>query len=97
MIINDKSSIRDILQAIAGTWSIATDNGWKCVEVGRIRFFKKVCEAGSNVLPQKFLNERNDVVPVLEFRKGTMTGQSLTLQQTALECAENCIAVIIQF
>ena len=97
MIINDKSSIRDILQAVAGTWSVATDNGWKCVEFGRIRLFKKICDAGSNVLPQKFLNERNDVVPVLEFRKDNLTGQVLSLQQTALECAENCLAVIIQF
>lgn len=97
MIINNKSVMADVLQACAGTWCVSEDNGWRCVEFGRIRMFKKLCEAGSNVLPQKFLNERNDVVPVLEFRKDNLTGQVLSLQQTALECAENCLAVIIQF
>lgn len=97
MIINDKSSIRDLLQAIAGTWSLTSDNGWKCLEIGKARLFKKTCEAGSNVLPQKFLKERNEVNPVIEFRKDTITGQCLTLQQSALEVSENCIAIIIQF
>jgi hypothetical protein len=97
MIINDKSVLKDILQAVSGTWSVAEDNGWRCIECGKIRFFKKVCAAGSNVLPQKFIKERTEVTPVLEFRKNSIAGQVLTLQQTAIECQQNCVCLIIQF
>lgn len=97
MLINSKSVLADVLQACAGTWDVAEDNGWKCVEVGRLRLFRKVCTKGSNVLPQKFLNERKEVTPVIEFRKDTVSGQTLTLQQSALECEENSLCVILQF
>lgn len=97
MIINNKSAFADVLQALAGTWSVSEDNGWRCAEIGKARLFKKTCEAGPNVLPQKFLNERNEVTPVIEFRKDSITGQCLTLQQSALDVSENCIAIIIQF
>jgi hypothetical protein len=97
MIINNKSRIEDILQAVAGTWQVSEDNGWRCIESGKIRFFRKNCETGPNTLPQKFLNERYETTPVIEFRKDTISGQVLNLQQTALNVTEPCIAVIIQF
>ena len=97
MIINDKSNIQDVLQALAGTWSVSEDNGWRCIESGKLRLFKKVCKAGSNVLPEKFLKERKEVTPVMEFHKDSLTGQTLTLQQSALNCSENCVCIIIQF
>jgi hypothetical protein len=34
---------------------------------------------------------------VLEFHKNSLTGQTLTLQQSALICSENCVCIIIQF
>lgn len=97
MIINDKSVLADILQAVAGTWNVATDNDWKCIEIGKLRLFKKLCTKGSNVLPNKFLEEREDITPVLEFRKNDVTGQVLTLQQNAIVVNENAIVIIIQF
>lgn len=99
MEINQTSSLKDLTQALYGTWELSTDEneGWKCIEMGKLRIFKKVCQAGSNVLPQKFLNERTEVTPVLEFRKNNVTGQTLTLQQNAIKIDEAAVVVIIQF
>lgn len=97
MIINNKSVLDDVLQAVVGTWNLSTDNDWKCYEFGRARIFKKILTAGSNVLPEKFLKYRKEVAPVLLFTKDNLTGQTLNLQQNAIEVNENCLAIIIDF
>ena len=97
MIINDKSVLKDVLQSVAGTWDLSTDNGWRVLEMGKVRLFKKLLTKGSNVLPNKFLNNRKDVCPVMLFTKKGLTGQTLDLQQNAIEVKENCVCIIIQF
>lgn len=97
MIINDKSLLKDVLQSVAGTWDLSTDNGWKILEMGKVRLFKKLLTKGSNVLPKKFLNNRKEVCPVMLFTKEGLTGQTLDLQQNAIEVQENCVCIIIQF
>lgn len=97
MIINNKSVFEDVLQSLAGTWDLSTDNGWKVVELGKVRIFKKILSKGSNVLPKEFLNNRKEVCPVMLFTKNGLTGQTLDLQQNAIEVQENCVCVIIQF
>lgn len=97
MLINDKSILKDVLQSMAGTWDLSTDDGWKVIEQGKIRLFKKILTKGSNVLPKKFLNNRKEVCPVMLFTKNGLTGQTLDLQQNAIDVQENCICVIIQF
>lgn len=97
MQINERSRIEDLLAACNGTWEISTDDGWKCLEMSHIRIFKKVLTSGSNVLPQKFLNYRNSVAPVMLFTKDGIKGQTLNLQQNAIEVEENCVAIIMDF
>ena len=97
MVINDKSVLKDVLQSVAGTWDLSSDNGWKVLEMGKVRLFKKLLTKGSNVLPKKFLNNRKEVCPVMLFTKVGLTGQTLDLQQNAIEVQENCVCVIIQF
>lgn len=97
MLVNDKSVMKDVLQAIAGTWDLSTDDDWKVLELGKVRLFKKILTKGSNVLPKKFLNNRYEVCPVMLFTKNGLTGQTLNLQQNAIEVQENCVCLIIQF
>ena len=97
MIINDKSVLKDVLQSVSGTWDLSTDNGWKVLEMGKVRLFKKLLSKGSNVLPKKFLNNRKEVCPVMLFTKKGLTGQTLDLQQNAIDVKENCVCIIIQF
>lgn len=97
MIINDKSLLKDVLQSVAGTWDLSTDNDWRVLEMGKVRLFKKLLTKGSNVLPKKFLNNRKEVCPVMLFTKKGLTGQTLDLQQNAIEVQENCVCIIIQF
>lgn len=97
MQINYKSPLDEVLQALSGTWDISTDNDWKCLEMSNIRIFKKILTTGSNVLPQKFLNYRNNVTPVILFTKNGIKGQTIDLQQNAIVVEENCIAIIIDF
>lgn len=97
MIINDKSLLKDVLQSVAGTWDLSTDNDWRVLEMGKVRLFKKLLTKGSNVLPKKFLNNRKEVCPVMLFTKKGLTGQTLDLQQNAIDVKENCVCLIIQF
>ena len=99
MIINDKSSFKDVLQALAGTWNLTKnkEDEWCCIELGKLRIFKKVLEAGSTILPNKFLNNRKEVCPAMLFTKEDMTGQMIDLQQTAISVEENCLCLILQF
>lgn len=97
MVINDKSLLKDVLQSVAGTWDLSTDNDWRVLEMGKVRLFKKLLTKGSNVLPKKFLNNRKEVCPVMLFTKKGLTGQTLDLQQNAIDVNENCVCIIIQF
>lgn len=97
MIINDTSKISDLLQSCQGTWEVATDNGWKCIQLGKVRIFKKLLSQGSNVLPKKFLEKRYEVCPIILFTKDSINGQVLDLTQNAVDVDENCIGMIIQF
>lgn len=97
MVINDKSVLKDVLQSVAGTWDLSTDNDWRVLEMGKVRLFKKLLTKGSNVLPKKFLNNRKEVCPVMLFTKKGLTGQTLDLQQNAIDVQENCVCIIIQF
>lgn len=97
MLINDKSVFKDVLQALTGTWDLSSDDGWKVLELGKVRLFKKILTKGSNVLPKRFLNNRNEVCPVMLFKKNGITGQTLDLQQNAIDVQENCVCLIIQF
>ena len=97
MTINDHSVLADVLQSLAGTWDLSTNDGWKAIELGKIRLFKKLLTKGSNVLPKKFLNNRKEVCPVMLFTKNGLTGLTLDVQQNAIEVQENCVCLIIQF
>lgn len=97
MTINDHSVLADVLQSLAGTWDLSTNDGWKAIELGKIRLFKKLLTKGSNVLPKKFLNNRKEVCPVMLFTKNGLTGLTLGVQQNAIEVQENCVCLIIQF
>ena len=46
---------------------------------------------------KSFLKYRKEVAPVLLFTKDNLTGQTLNLQQNAIEVNENCLAIIIDF
>ena len=95
MTINQGSKIEDIKQAIKGTWSVSTDNDWKCVELGTIKLYKKLCKEGKNVLPQTFLNNRTDVVPYMAFTKDGISGGVINLQQQFIELNSNALVIII--
>ena len=97
MTINDRSVLADVLQSLAGTWDLSTNDGWKAIELGKIRLFKKLLTKGSNVLPKKFLNNRKEVCPVMLFTKNGLTGLTLGVQQNAIEVQEKCVCLIIQF
>ena len=97
MQINARSRLEDLIAAVVGTWELSSDKDWKCYEFGRARIFKKILKEGSNVLPEKFLKYRKEVAPVLLFTKDNLTGQTLNLQQNAIEVNENCLAIIIDF
>lgn len=95
MIINQTSKIEDILQAIKGTWSVSTDNGWKCCECGEVKFYKKLCEEGNNVLPETFLKQRNSVVPYMKFEKDKLGGGIIGVQDQYITLDANALVVIL--
>lgn len=94
MIINDRSGIGEILQAISGTWDISISDDWKCLELGKVRIFKKLVN-GSTPLPEKFIARRQEITPFLIFHKDNIEGGIITLQDTAITAQG--LVVIIQF
>lgn len=94
MQINDKSTNGEVLQALAGTWDISESNGWKCLELGKMRIFKKLVEEHSP-LPDNFITRRTEITPYIVFHKDTMDGGIITLQDTAITA--NGLVIIIQF
>lgn len=95
MLINAGSKIEDILQAIKGTWSVSSDDGWVCKELGEIKIYKKLCNAGDNVLPSTFMKNRTDVVPFIKFEKNSMSGGIITLQDQYITLEANALVVIL--
>ena len=95
MLINQGSKLADVLQAIQGTWTNVTDNEWTVVELGTIKFYKKMCQKGNNVLPSTFLKNRTGVVGYLAFTKDNVTGGVINLQQQYIELSENSLVIII--
>lgn len=94
MQINDKSNLNEVLQAISGTWDISVSNDWKCVEIGKVRLFKKLVD-GASPLPDTFIERRNEIAPYFVFHKDNMEGGVITLQDTAISA--NGLVLIIQF
>lgn len=95
MNINAGSTIKDILQSLAGTWNISVDNGWKCLEQGHLTLYKKLCGSGNNVLPQTFMNNRTEIVPYISFTKDGVSGGVINLQQQFIELKSNALVIII--
>ena len=97
MIINQTSKIQDILQAVKGTWNITSDTDWKCLEMGELKLYKKLCKAGNNVLPKTFIEQRTDITPYIIFTKDSISGGIITLQEQYLTLSENALVLVIQF
>lgn len=95
MIVNQGSKIADVLQAIQGTWNNIVDNDWQVVEMGTIKFYRKMCKEGNNVLPSTFLKNRNNVVGYWAFTKNNVTGGVITLQQQYITLTESALIIII--
>ena len=103
MIINQGSKIEDIRQAIQGSWSNFeeevqqedyTDN-WTVVELGTIKFYRRLCLEGKNVLPQSFLKNRNRVMGYLAFTKDEVKGGVIGVQDQYIELAANALVIRI--
>lgn len=99
MNINFLSKIEDIKQAIGGTWALSREpeTEWVCLEQGNLKIFKKLCQKGDNVLPEKFLKEREDITPYLAFTKDGISGGVITLQQQYIELTGSAIVIILVF
>lgn len=95
MLINQGSKLNDILQAVAGTWSVSVDNDWRCVELGHIKLYKKMCKAGNNVLPTTFMQNRTEVNGYLAFTKDDVTGGVIGVQDQYIELKSNALVIII--
>ena len=99
MNINFLSKIEDIKQAIGGTWALSREpeTEWVCLEQGNLKIFKKLCQKGDNVLPEKFLKEREEITPYLAFTKDGISGGVITLQQQYIELTGSAIVIILVF
>ena len=97
MNINFLSKVEDIKQAIAGTWSLSKDHDWTSLEQGNLKLYKKLCTKGKNVLPDKFLQDREDITPYLAFTKNGLTGGVITVQQQYIELDSSALVIILSF
>ena len=97
MIINQTSKIQDILQAVKGTWNLTKDDEWRCLEMGELKIYRKLCKAGNNVLPKTFIEQRTDITPYIIFTKDSISGGIITLQEQYLTLSENALVLVIQF
>lgn len=96
MIINNTSKIQDILQAVKGTWNLTKDDEWRCLEMGELKIYRKLCKAGNNVLPKTFIEQRTDITPYLIFEKDKVSGGIITLQEQYVTLENNGLVLIIQ-
>lgn len=95
MNINQRSVLKDVLEALQGTWDYSVENEWTCYEIGKIFIWRKLCNKGKNVLPDKFLKDRTSVTPYLKFESNNVTGGCITLQQQYIELDNNAVVVIL--
>jgi hypothetical protein len=103
MIINLGSKLDDIRQAIQGSWSNTEEevqqdglyDKWTVVELGTIKFYRRLCMAGKNVLPQSFMKSRDRVMGYLAFTKDEVRGGCIGLQDQYIELEDNALVVII--
>lgn len=94
MDVNFKSTLDEVLQALSGTWDVSESDGWRAVELGKVRLFKKLVD-GASPLPDSFIERRNEITPYLVFHKDSVEGGVITLQDTAITA--NGLVLIIQF
>lgn len=94
MEINYKSSLEEVVQALAGTWDLSTTNEWKVAELGKVRIFKKWVE-GASPLPDSFIERRTELVPYLVFQSNSVEGGLIKLQDTAITA--DGLVLILQF
>lgn len=103
MELNLTSTLDEIRQGLSGTYEISEADGWKVLENGRLRIFKKLVESGrssnSITLPQKFIDNRNEITPYITFKRSTIGGGIINLQQTAIDLGtrDSMVVMIIQF
>lgn len=103
MEVNYTSPLKEVLQALSGTWDLSSGDGWKVIELGKIRLFKRLVEkdreSNSIPLPSRFINNRTEVTPYLTFKRDTVSGGLINLQQTAIDLQSNeaMLVVIIQY
>lgn len=96
MLINFGSKIEDIRQALQGTWNLTKDNDWRCLEMGELKLYRKLCKAGNNVLPKSFIEQRTDITPYLVFEKDKISGGLITVQEQYVTLESNGLVLIIQ-
>ena len=94
MDVNFKSTLDEVLQALSGTWDVSEADGWRAVELGKVRLFKKLVD-GASPLPDSFIERRNEITPYLVFHKDSVEGGVITLQDTAITA--NGLVLILQF
>ena len=103
MEINFASPLNEVLQALSGTWDLSSGDGWKVIELGKMRLFKKFVEkdrdSNSIPLPTRLIGNRTEVTPYLPFKRDTVSGGLINLQQTAIDLQSNeaMLVVIIQY
>lgn len=101
MEINRLSTLADIALGLQGTWDITkTSDGWVILEQGVLKVFKGIFKGKSIALPEKFMQNRNQITPYFKFSKNKVEGGIINLQDTALEINsenENKVIIILQF
>lgn len=95
MLINQGSKLQDVLQAVQGVWNNVVDNEWQVAELGTIKFYRKLCQKGNNVLPSTFLKNRQNVVGYLAFTKDNVTGSVIGVQDQYITLESNALVIII--
>jgi hypothetical protein len=96
MLINFGSKLEDIRQAVKGTWNLTKDDEWRCLEMGELKIYRKLCKAGNSVLPKTFIEQRTDITPYLVFEKDKVSGGIITLQEQYVTLKNNGLVLIIQ-
>ena len=103
MEINNTSPLNEVLQALSGTWDLSSGDGWKVIELGKMRLFKRLVEkdrsSNSIALPDRLLKNREEATPYLTFKRGSVSGGLINLQQTAIDLQSDdaMLVVIIQY
>lgn len=103
MEINNTSPLKEVLQALSGTWDLSSGDGWKVIELGKMRLFKRLVEkdrsSNSIALPDRLLKNREEATPYLTFKRDSVSGGLINLQQTAIDLQSDdaMLVVIIQY